>query len=406
MAQNKTSVNLSSADFTLSFTFKGRSIVVPGQDQNFFGSTGAWAGNSPQKGVDIPQMYYCENTVPTSEGYRSVAYRFAVSPPAGGPQRFVKTVNLFDGNANSGMLGITADLKLYLLGIYTSGAWMELAFPSGFSWTEPSLVTSTTVIGFVGICIQGVGVFTIDPDTAELVHAPLTGVDSTLIHGICASNSMLIAWDETTVYWSSALFPLDFTPSLITGAGSAKPEGLKGAIKLCKEIKGGFIVYSDITLIGVQYTQNNAIPWIFDPLEGAAGVIDPEHVAYDINLAMHFAWTSAGLMSIQVSRAELMFPQITDFIASGLTDETVSFTAYPTTGYDPATKEVRLAAISSRYLCISFGYLSEPVEGELRIPQMVQSFLYDSQLRRWGKLNAAHIQITEAPFNIDPAVFF
>ena len=404
MAQNKTSVNLSSADFTLSYSFKGRSVVVPGQDQNYFGSTGAWAGAIPQKGVDIPQMYYCENTVPTSEGYRSVAYRFAIDPVEG--ERFVKILNLFDGNANSAILGVTADLKLFILGGFTGGAWQALPLPDPFEWTVPSLVTATTVIGFAGICIQGVGVFNVSSDTAELIHAPLTGVDSTLINGICASNSILIAWDDDTVYWSSALYPLDFTPSLTTGAGSAKPEGLKGTIILCKEIKGGFIVYSEVNIIGVQYTQNNALPWIFDSMEGAAGVVSADHVAYDINMSAHFAWTTAGLMQVQVNSTELLFPQVTDFIASGLSDSTVAYTDYPSTTFSHTVKEIRLAAISSRYLAISFGYLTPALEGELPIPALTQSFLYDSQLKRWGKLNVDHIQILETPFNVDPIVFF
>lgn len=405
MAQNKTSVNLSSADFTLSFSFKGRSVVVPGQDQNFFGSTGSWGGNTPQKGVDIPQMFYCENTVPTAEGYRSVAYRYAIDPPEE-PQKFVRILNLFDGFANSGLLGITADLKLFLVAASTDGLWQELELPLGYSWTTPSQVTSTTVVGFVLICIQGVGVFQVAIDAVTLNGGTLIGLDQTAINGICSSNSILIAWDDTSVYWSSAVNPLDFTPSIITGAGQTKPEGLRGGIQLCKEIKGGFVVYSDVNMIGAQYTQNTAFSWIFDALEGAAGITSPEAVAFDINLSRHYAWTTAGLMEVTVSQAQLLFPQITDFIASGLSDETVSFTAYPTSVFSAAVKEVRLAAISARYLCISFGYLTTPEDNTYPIPQLTQSFLFDSQLKRWGKLNVAHIQILEAPFTTNPPVFF
>ena len=405
MAQNKVSVNLSSADFTLSYTFKGRSVIVPGQDQNFFGSTGAWGGATPQKGVNIPQVYYCENTVPTAEGYRSVAYRYAIDPVE--DSHFVRILHLFDGEANSALVGITADLKLYLLSESTLAKWQELELPEGYAWSVPSLVTATTIIGFAGLCIAGVGVFGVDIPTVQLVPADLIGIDDTEILGICASNSILICWDASTVYWSSQLNPLDFTPSLISGAGSGKPEGLRGSIVLCKEIKGGFIVYSNVTIIGAQYTQNNAIPWIFDPLEGSSGVAKAELVAYDINMAMHFAWTSAGLMSIQVNRSELLFPQVTDFMASGLTDETLSYTSYPQTAFSPQSKEVRIAAIASRYLCISFGYLeADPPENHFPIPYMVQSFLYDSQLKRWGKLNVDHIQILEAPFAAAVPVFF
>lgn len=405
MAQNKTSVNLSSADFTLSYSFKGRSVVVPGQDQNFFGSTGSWGGNTSQKGVDIPQLYYCENTVPTSEGYRSVAYRYAIDPPEE-PQRFVRILNLYDGFANSGLLGITADRKLFLVAASTDGQWEELELPLGYTWDSPSQVTSTTIVGFVAICIQGVGVFQVALDTVQLNAAPLLGIDPTEINGIASSNSILIAWDNTSVYWSSAVNPLDFIPSLITGAGTTKPEGAKGKIVLCKEIKGGFIVYTDVNMIGAQYTQNTAFSWIFAALSGAAGINSQEAVAYDINMSTHFAWTTAGLMQVEVTATQLMFPQVTDFIASGLSDQTTSYTTYPTTEFSQLAKEVRLAAISARYLTISFGYLSEPETNEFAIPQLTQSFLYDSQLRRWGKLNIEHIQILEAPFSADPLVFF
>lgn len=406
MAQNKISLNLSSADFTLSYSFKGRSVIVPGQDQNFFGSTGSWAGASPQKGVDIPQLYYCENVVPTSEGYRSVAYRFSVDPPEE-PQTFVRIYNIFDGFSNSGLLGITADRKLFLVAPSTNGLWEELTFPMGYVWDTPSQVTVTTVVGYVALCIQGVGVFNIDINGVTLIAATLIGLDPELINGVCSSNSILIAWDDTTVYWSSAINPLDFTPSLITGAGSTKPEGLKGTIQLCKEIKGGFIVYSDVVIIGASYTQTTAFSWIFDSLEGATGVTSPEAVAYDINLSAHFAWTTAGLAQIGLNKVELLFPAITDFIASGLSDTTVAYTDYPSAEFSPETKEVRLAAISARYLCVSFGYLVASEEpNTFPTPALVQSFLYDSQLRRWGKLKVNHIQILEAPFTASPAVFF
>lgn len=405
MAQNPISINLSAADFTLSYSFKGPSVVIPGNDQNFFGSTGAWSGDTPQKGVNIPQLYYCENTVPTAEGYRSIVYRYHISPPAG-PQRFVKVLSIFDGGANSALIGYTADLKLYIVSSYTDYEWQELALPAGFTWDSPSLVTTTTIIGFVVLCVQGSGIFAVDIASSTLSEVIWTGIDQTEIIGVCASHSILIVWDATDVYWSSTTDPRDFTPSLTTGAGRAQPDGLKGSIILCKEIKGGFIVYSEVTLIGAEYTQVNAIPWLFTTLAGGAGIKSADMVAYDINLSAHFVWTSAGLMSVQVNQVELLFPQITDFIASGLTDVTTSYTSYPSLEFDGRPKEIRLGIIASRYLCISFGYLSEQIEDELQIPEMHQSFIYDSKLRRWGKLNIEHIQILESPLVAEPPVFF
>ncbi|MFV0408919.1 MAG: hypothetical protein ACK5LJ_04225, partial [Paracoccus sp. (in: a-proteobacteria)] len=83
MAQSKVSLNLSAADFAFSFSYKGQSVIIPGPDQNYFQTTADWAGATPQRGTNIPQITYCENTVPTAEGYRSVAYKFFIKPAPG-----------------------------------------------------------------------------------------------------------------------------------------------------------------------------------------------------------------------------------------------------------------------------------------------------------------------------------
>ena len=160
-----------------------------------------------------------------------------------------------------------------------------------------------------------------------------------------------------------------------------------------------------MTIISAAYTSNAAIPWIFDVLAGGAGVRKPEAISADINTQIHFAWTTGGLMGIELHQVKPMFPQLTDFIASGISDSS-TVTGYPTLTYLDEYKEVYAAVISSRYLCISFGILDTPLSNEYAIPHMHQSFLYDLQLKRWGKLNVDHVQIFEAPFVAQEAVFF
>lgn len=405
MAQSKVSLNLSSADFTLSYRFKGPSVLIPGQDQNAFAAQEWFSGDTSQRGTNIPQVTYCENTVPTSEGYRSVAYKYFIEPPLVAAQ-FVRILSVFDGNANSALVGVTADRKLFIVNAYTGGKWQALALPATYVWNEYRGITSTTVRGTVALCLTGVGVFSLDVVNLTLTPGGLTGIDETLILGVCASRGYLIAWDASTVYWSSTEAVRDFTPSLITGAGSAKPDGAKGKIVLCKEINQGFIVYCDACIISAAYTTNLAIPWIFAVLQGGAGIRVPEAVAYDINMSNHFVWTSAGFTAVELHKANLLFPQITDFIASGLEDKTETYTGYPVTTFEDADKEVRLAIISSRYVCISFGTLSPKLPLDSQIPRLRQSFLWDTQLKRWGKLNVDHIQLFEAPFTAEPPVFF
>lgn len=405
MAQIKYSVNLSAADFTLSFAFKGPSVIIAGPDQNYFQGTSGWAGETPQRGINIPQVYYCENTVPTAEGYRSVAYKFFIPPPLT-PQKFVKIFNVFDGNASSALVGITQDRKVWAVSAYTGGIWAPVPFPAPYSWDEPTQVTFTVVRGSPAFCFKGLGIFVYAVGLNTLIKVTVDGIDDTLIHGICSSHGYAIVWDNYKVYWSSTENAWDFVPSLITGAGSAQVEGLKGSITLCKEISGGFIIYSDVTIVSAAYSSNLAIPWIFDVLGGGMGVRSADQISFDINAQSHVAWTSGGLVRVELHQCQSLFPQVTDFIASGLTDSTTSLTAYPIKEFEDASKEVRLAVISSRYLCISFGHLGDELPGYFQVPNLAQSFLYDTQLARWGKLNVDHVQILETPFIAQPAVFF
>lgn len=405
MAQNRISLNLSAADFTLSYRFKGPSVIIPGQDQNAFQAQAWFAGDTKQRGVNIPQLAYCENTVPTQEGYRSVAYRYFIEPPETA-ERFHKIITVFDGNGSSCLVGVTVNRKLFICSAYTAGKWRPLPLPAGTLWTDYHGITNTAVYGNALLCIRGIGVFNLNVPASTLTKQTITGLDDTLATGICAAKGYLIAYEDTRIYWSSTEDPFDFTPSLITGAGSGIPEGLKGKIVLAKEIDQGFVVYADACILSCAYSSNKAIPWIFSLLSGGAGIRHEDAVAYDINMVNHFAWTSAGLIGVELHKASPILPQVTDFIASGLSDKTLGYDTAPVTEFDDRDKEVRLSMISSRYVCISFGYLTDEIDHEARVPQLKQSFVWDTQLKRWGKLNIDHIQIFETPFTAAPPVFF
>lgn len=399
MAQIKYSVNLSSASFVFAHLWKGQSVVIAGPDQNTMPAR-PLNGDTPQQGFNIPQLYYCENVIPTAEGYKSVVYQYMIAPPEEEGLFFVRTLYCFDGNSNKAVLGITADRRLWLASAGTVGEWEELILPVGFEWdVQTDNVTVATVVGYFGFCIEGKGVYVLDIPTKTVYKATTIGLDDTLIKGITASSSLLIAYDNSTIYWSSSVDPLDFTPSLITGAGSSTPEGLKGRIQLCKEIQGGFVIYSDTVMIGSEYTGNRAHPWTYRTLVGGAGIRHADAVGYDVNLTTHFAWTSSGVVEVTLKQAAVRFPEFSDYVASGIEDSTPSFTGYPVAGFTKYIREVRISYIASRYLCLSVGLLVGAYNSEL-IPQpyMTHAFVYDTQFQRWGKLNLEHTQINEFPF--------
>lgn len=405
MAQTKFSSNLSSAAFSFSPSFKGQSVIQGQLDQNYYQATAGFAGETAQRGIDIPQNYYCENTIPTGEGYRSIAYKYFVSPPA--PEEdFVRVLPMFDGNGNSALIAYTADRKFFAVSQYTGGLWVPLPLPGGFTWSEATIVTSTTIWGSPVICIQGLGLFVYAIALNQFIAQPVTGVDATEIKGICATSGYLVLWDDLQIYWSSTVDAWDFVPSLITGAGSAQVEGLKGRIILCKEISQGFIIYTDILVMSAAYSANLASPWVIVPLQGSGGIRGVESVAGDANLLTQFAWTSGGILAIELHEAKPIFPELTDYVASGIAGFTSTLTSAPETEVIESEREVRIAIISSRYICVSVGILGEADLATFPIPVFQESFVWDLQLKRWGKLNVTHAQLFEAPFTATPPVFF
>lgn len=64
--------NLSASIFPMTIAKSGRSVINPGADQNF--DKRVDPGAAPGS-VGIPQIMYCENTLPTPEGYQSVGLK-------------------------------------------------------------------------------------------------------------------------------------------------------------------------------------------------------------------------------------------------------------------------------------------------------------------------------------------
>jgi len=78
MAQISYRANLSSAIFPMTLARSGRSVIIPGPDQNFDRRVDP---QGEQKTAGIPQAIYMENVIPTADGYQSVGYRTAQTLP-------------------------------------------------------------------------------------------------------------------------------------------------------------------------------------------------------------------------------------------------------------------------------------------------------------------------------------
>lgn len=217
----------------------------------------------------------------------------------------------------------------------------------------------------------------IDPVTPALtLSAAATATSATTIVKATASPG--------GVFWSSTLSELDFTPSLITGAGGGEVQGATGTISFCLPQTKGFVVYTNKNAIGATYTGNARYPFDFQVIVGAGGITDYSLVTLEGNSGNHYAYTTSGLQLVSMGAAQNVLPEITDFISGKLfedfNDTTQTFSL--TTLTQTMVKQLRI--VSNRYLLISYG-----------IAGLTHSLVYDVITQRFGKLKIPHVYIFE-----------
>jgi hypothetical protein len=211
-------------------------------------------------------------------------------------------------------------------------------------------------------------------------------LDSLLLQiiGITSSNGYLIAYSINQVLWSSLVNPLDFVPSLATGAGGGAVENVKGNIAAVVSIPEGIIVASNSNAVAGVFTANPRFPFQFTEIKASGGLLSTEYIAYDTNSGNIYAYTSNGLQLLSSQGAQFVFPDVTDFLAGQIfedfDEDSLTFSVLELAS---ALKK-KLVLISSRYLVISYG-----------ITQLTHALIYDLGERRWGKIKLTHTDCFE-----------
>lgn len=387
MAQTKYQGNLSAATFPFATIFKGPAVIIPNRDQNS-GPYRDFSGATTQLGMNIGQLYYAENVLPTNEGYKSIAYNNFIGPAIGYTGTFQQEFTLFNGQSDKALLGITSTREIWMLSQYTAGAWVKITLPAAAVWST-GILTVANVYGVIYVNLQGLGVYTVSIPSTSFTKATVVGATDTGFIGITDSTSYMVAWDNTSIVWSSTEDPLDFTPSLITGAGGGTPDGMKGQIIYCKEISKGFIIYTSVMILAALYQGNLQYPWVFIPLANGSGIASAEDVIEDLDISSQWAWTAAGLLEVTTQYCTPKFPEATDFLAGGVWETFSDETKVVTTSYSEVPYRVKIAAIANRYFCVSYGQVFD------EFSPLSYVIIYDTMLKRWGKAKITHTQIFE-----------
>lgn len=378
----------------------GRNVLHSTEMDKQFVVRSLYVGRLQQdKDIGIPQPTYIENVLPTSAGWDSVSYTTKINGRPGA--RFDKLINLKSGSETN-ILYSPAQGRNY---VNYSGVWAEGPFNDKFA----GLVTSAYIKLRSFIAYQRQKVIEYDFSGKAFKNVTLKGLDFQNIDGITAANNALIAWNETTIFWSSFIDPEDFVPSLSSGAGSQNPTQARGKIVACLPAADGFIIYTTANAIAASWSGSIRYPWKFTEVVGSAGITSIEHVTYDANFEGHFAWTVDGLQLVTKREAKQVYPEISDFLTGKLVEEYIGPTALQShnslaDAFNSATQTwasrligpnllqqfhltvdpwVKLCLLGTRYFLISYGYKQTGIYDWV--------IVYDLVLQRYGKLKISHV---------------
>ena len=370
--------NLNAATWPFLSTQQGRSVIIGQLDTNA-SKFAQFGGRDADRDVGIPQALFMQNVFPTAHGFQSVGFAEKIPGIYSGLGRaFDKAFIIKDIEDRKTILSPGAGY-MYIYDAMTAAWDTKLTFPLGDLGFNKN-ITTAYVQDRQFVCFANKGTFEYDFVAGTFTQVTLTALTDSLIVGIGASNGYLIAFGTgNLLYWSSLTDPTDFSPSILTGAGSGSIVDLRGSLTAVLPVSGGFIVYSTENAVFASYTGNIYIPWNFKEISGSGGVVYSEHVTYESNLSFHYAWTSKGLLKVEKNVAAPIHPEVTDFI-TGKIMEDFNYSTDVLAQIKTSTQlVVKLTHVGGRYLIISYGQAS-----------FTHALVYDEILARWGKLKIDH----------------
>lgn len=366
--------NLNAQSFPFVSEYGGNSIIMKQYDQNTIQTAAIQQSNDLDKDLGIPQIYYGHNIMPVAQGIQAIHYDQLVTTYQFNSTMFNEIFLLRDASENKAYFVHGNDGQNYILTQVTS-FWVKInsVGATGVN-TTTAYVSGETYIYFAG---SGCYKYVFASNT--LVPVTLNGLNLLTILGITSANGYLIAWSSNAIAWSSTIDPTDFVPSLITGAGGGSVEAARGLITYCLPQLLGFIVYTTDNAVAVIYSGNARFPFTFREIVASGGLNDQSLVAFDGNTSNHYAYTTAGLELISMQGATIVFPELTDFISGSYFEDFDETTNIFTTTSLSSIMLKKVTSISDRYLILSYG-----------ITELTHAIVYDSALKRFGKLKITH----------------
>jgi hypothetical protein len=387
MTQRTFHAELNSREFPYNFRELSSTVVFNQGSEIQRGIPGGFAGPESDKNFGVCQAYYLDNAMPISRGYSSVSFTEVLAG-------LTEVEDL--GNIISSFTIRGPDNQVAFFAATNSAAYVY--DPNGGTWQTLDIGGAISSRVFYAIIKEityiyyGYNIYVYNFQTQLLEQQTLNGIDDvSLLDGICAAGSQLIAWNSSQVFRSSVLDPLDFDPSqgLTTGAGVTGVLAVKGKIVLCLTLGQDFIIYTTNNAVSARQTGSLQYPFTYKAVVGSAGVQSIDHVAYNTTSENHLVWTASGFQQVTVTAAEYVFPELSDGITRGLKvglDEDFEIPVLIRT----REIQVKLNFVSERWLAISTREIPEEATSNY-----TDCYVYDTTLARWGKLTVPHINFLE-----------
>ena len=395
--------NLSSSQMPFVSTYKSRTVMVSGIDQNYIrglasGENGLIDGASR----GIPQIMYMHNVIPSTEGFQSVGFKSRVG--AIGVPADIKDLILVKD-----VVSIGSEVACYLTWSKTANSFYSLTQNGAGVWSWAAVVTTGVIdhnltdrvtaaqvngVTYLLLYFSAQQCRQYNQFANQLNTVALLGTAAAFPAGLIKGNlscfGYQLLWDELTVAWSSTINPLDFVPSLITGAGYSRVEGARGQIVAVIPHQLGFIVYTTGNAIAGIYTGNARFPFQFKEITGVGGFPDynsatmnaADLISDDSNTAAHFAYSSSGLQQISASQIINVLPDVTDFISGNYIEDFNTTTLLFTRTKLTNQLFKRVNVVADRYLVISYGTTAGVY---------THALVYDIINKRMGKLKYTHV---------------
>lgn len=354
-------------------------------------------GIQDDRDLGIPSIIYMHNVLPTMMGFKSVQYK-----PLGEPiGQFLAWHQLSFSTGQIGYLFVKS--SGYTVSV--DGALVH----GGLTLGDISVATHRGVVYLYSALRKAIYIVT--PAGEFKLQTPI-GVVLTDIKGIASIGPHLVLYTNDTLVRSSVTDPMDFAPSLSTGAGALAISAQTGNIVTIQSpTQSSAVIFTTGEAIQLTLQASPTSPFKMDKLAGVPGITRREDVIGSDKIVLK---TTSGYVSPD-GKSTQVAPDVWQFLTGSVMEDYIGPTGlykinaageyYSTDAYEISdcvkvsvlneTELVTLrllkpmkhsfCVVAERWMCWSYGLGCSSTFSHVAV--------YDTQLKRWGKLRVKHTHV-------------